>query len=368
MKVVIRPRNFTNELAALNLDYTVERYSHRAIGGPNQAIIHASGDEVELWELVERVRCPITIFSDYGDPLWWGMVSDIRGSIRELKQTGNSYVQVGVSLNTMWNRIAIAYVNVDLTTGNQNRATTAYADAADSQLEYGARELLWGNSAATAAHAEAARDMRLEQEKYPKRLITPGLSGSQSGVTLNCTGWWDTLTWQYYSNAGTAIVDTATQIKTILDAEGQFFNSVNANVASGIAIRETRDGDNTALFYTVEMLHLGTTNNRRMLASVDPHRVVTIYEEPTKPTYPHLFTSDGEIHDGQDTPIRAETCPVAIWARMKDIVPATVDTTKLADPNPFFVEEMEYEVASDRLIPRSRGDLDPWQWARIKDG
>jgi len=54
--------------------------------------------------------------------------------------------------------------------------------------------------------------------------------------------------------------------------------------------------------------------------------------------------------------------------RMKDIIPASLDTTKLADPTTQFIDEMEYIPEEDRINPTPRGFIDPFKIGTPKDG
>lgn len=357
-----------DDLVLPDLDYRVVRYSWAAIGGPLRAEVRVRGDDLALWSLLDGLRRPGKIYSANGDALWWGKLSSLQVVARRLGQKELPRVQVGVSLDGMFNRIAVAYNLADPVSGSQVRDTTAWTDNSKSQDTYGIKELLLSSSASSAAHAEAARDIKLSQVQYPTPVVSPALDADESEATLYLTGWWDTLDWRYYSNGVHADTDTATQIANILGSKGQFFEGVRREIISGLDVDEFRDGDGTALYEVMELLQMGTDNYRRMLATVDEHRYVTVYEEPAVPALPYILQPDGTILDSYGNLVRSETCPVAVWARQKDLLPATIDGALLADPSLLFVEEMEYDAESDRLIYLSRDALDPFRFAEVKDG
>jgi hypothetical protein len=112
---------------------------------------------------------------------------------------------------------------------------------------------------------------------------------------------------------------------------------------------------------------MGTSNYRRMLAWVDRSRVLRIYEEPTSSS-PYFLLRDGSLASPFDTLLRRETCPVACWARLRDVIPNTVDVSKLIDPTLVFIEENEYDVETDTLTPTPRGMVNPFDLMKIKDG
>jgi hypothetical protein len=372
-QVIFAERDFTSQFGQPDLDYAVERYSWNVIGGPKQAKIIAFGSDVDLWRLIEMVRSPVYIYTRYGDAAWWGYVADVRLTVKSAEAirnpSVNQRVQVGVSVDTFYNSIQVAFTElIPPEEGIGERTDTAWADDDDSQAEYGIRELLWTKDNATPTHAETARDMKLEQVKYPIPVISQTRS-KISKATLICRGLWDTLGWRYYEKLGTNyLIETSTQIETILSAKGQFFSGVDLEVASGIDISDFRDGDATALFEVTQMLEMGTDNDLRMLASVTQSRRVLVTEEPEKTAQPHLIKADGDWEDGYGTAIRKELCPVGVWARMKNVIPPSVDSSSLADPSSMFIEENEYIVAKDALNHFARGAPDPWEFPTVKDG
>jgi len=363
----LKARGFGDVLVPVDVDWTIDRYSFAAIGGPKQAVVKATGPDDDLWELVKWLRCPAEIYSDAGDPLWWGYLAEARVTATNRFSPRPGRVTANISLDQMHNYIAVAYTKIDPDTGFEDRDTTAWTSGTASISEFGTKELLWTCSAATETHALAARDMKLAQDQYPTAYITPAYDTSRSEATLICRGWWDTLSWRYYANSGTATVDTAEQVYDILTAKGQYFTAIHQDITSGITLRETRDGDASALYEATQLLETGTNNYRRMLAHVDPDRSVRIYEEPLIESALSL-AQDFSLWDRYGNEIRKETCPAGQWARLKDVIPPELDASQMSDPTRMFIEEMEYNPAKRRLTPTPRGFLDPWDFPKVKDG
>ncbi len=353
LTVHIQSRAFSDELQTLPVRYKVQRYSWSVFGGPKQAEVSVMAeDENDLWEMIERLRCPLILYSTRGDAVWWGYIAEVELSLPAWT--------VGVNIDSMYNRIAVAY------TSDAGRQTTGWLEDTDSSGEYGKKELLFTSSGSAQAHAEAARAMLLAQKKYPIPTIAPA-EGGELGVVLRGRGWYDTLGWCYYQNVGTDLVDTATQISEIATAAGEFVTAVDLDIASGLSISEFRDGDGLALYEIEELLNMGTSNYRRMLATVAINRRLRVYEEPTSAN-PYLITKRGELRDAFDVPVRREQCPVGVYARLKDVIPGSLDTSKLADPSLMFIEEAEYTPADDRLILTPRGEQSPWDIGVPRDG
>ncbi len=513
MNVKMWKRNFT-AIPDLALKYQPERYSHDAILGPLAATILVRGDELELWQLIERVRCPIKIFTDFGDCSWWGFIAEIKLSLGAW--------EVGVSIDSMRNAITVAYEDEN---NNGQTARTSWAEDSQSINEYGRREILLSTNGSNLAHAEAARDAAMARLRYPVPVITPAQGEGALGGVLYCRGWGDTLGWIYYDNpagreeyapsgssasqnlgdvaantkvcqsfqvgvawsaksiavrlmkagapadsftaalyaadggggmpgtllnSGTLAAsgigessewleialsasvslsasttywivlsrsgandaanyymvevsealgyadgilklyngssyadrspnadlifrvlsteDTAIQAAAMADA-GEFISGVDRGVfTSGILTQQYRDGYASGLFELNELLWMGTSNSRRMLARIGEHRRLQIAEEPASSTRPYLLQRDGSLRDASDTPVRNELCPVGMWARFKDIIPPSVDITRLADPAKLFIEQSEYEVASRKLTLTPRGVQDPFDIGSVLDG
>lgn len=371
--IIVRHRDFVTHYTPPPLDFKVERYSKTAIGGPKKATIRATGADADLWNLLWMIRNPVEIYSDKGDAVWWGLLSEldiIAKSARALRDpTINTRVRIGISVDSFFNRVAVAYTK--LVAGSASigeRDTTSWADNDESQDEYGIKELLWTKDNATQAFAEQARDRKLSDTKYPIPDIKVYKGKLKSQAKITCIGFWPTLGWQYYSNSGTSAVDTASQIETIITSEGEFIQGVDKRVTSGITSSEYRDGDATALYEVMQLLEMGTTNDRRMLAHVTQARRVEIYEEPALTDQTYIIGDDGSWYDGYGSALRKETCPVGIWARQKDLIPASVTSALIADASMGFIEENEYDVERNELDYKTREAIDPWDFYHIQDG
>lgn len=509
--VVFWKRDFSKLLTPLQINYKVGPYSHSVIGGPKLAEITATGTELDLWELAEYARCPVQIFSDKGDAVWWGFVAEIKIDV--------GLWSVGVNIDSMTNYVGVAYED-DADQGQPKK--TAWAEAADSTLEYGRRELLFTSSGSNSIHALAARDKYLAEMKYPTPVIIPREKGP-NGAILYCRGWFDTLSWKYapiptnlsygYDTIGTLeyqfgdnnakeiaqslvlgsncnlasislyikkvgnptdnlkvslnentdditpgaeltsgtvsgsslstdfgwvnipvgiyglttyqkyfikvsrsgaqdavnyykvcldnvikyplgqfnvliganwaagpdadmpfllysddIIETSQQINTLVTLYGQFIQGVNIENQSGLFTASVRDGNANAYFEITELLKMGTSNYRRLLCEVTIGRRLRVYEEPILPVHSNFILRDGSLQDPYNTIIRKETCPVGIWTRLKDIVPSSVDVTKLSDPNIMFIDEAEYLPDEDRLNLTPRGFIDPFEIGTPRDG
>lgn len=362
LQTTINQRDFSVSLVNPPVDYSLEWFTNNAIGGPDRAFIRATGPEAAVWELVERLRCPVELFDPEVGLVWWGYVSGVTIKVGE--------VIVGVTLDQMFNRVATAYAEIaEGESGSGERGTTAYATDAESIAEYGSRDLLVRLDAATTTAAEAARDTQLARYKLPIPKIQRGQGqGADLVAEIDCKGWWNTLTWRQYTNAATTEIATTTQISTAVASLGEFITGVEINTASGINTNQFRDGDLSLQSVIIELLKIGTTSDRRLLARVTPERALIIEEEPDVAASPHLLTRQNQIADALGNPLRPELAPVGIWAQLIDVIPASVNASKLADPSLLFIEANTYDARRREMIPEGRDNPSPWDFTDIGIG
>ena len=136
---------------------TVERYSHNVIGGSYRAHLTATGNETDLWEFIEMLRCPVNII-DYvrAHPVWWGYISKVT-------ITTESGLQYGVNIDGMANKLAIAY------TYNMERVTTGWDSDTVSIAEYGTKEMLLSMHEKTAAQMAQYQDSEESPAAHERR-------------------------------------------------------------------------------------------------------------------------------------------------------------------------------------------------------
>jgi len=164
------------------------------------------------------------------------------------------------------------------------------------------------------------------------------------------------------------------QIKEIGANAGQFLVGATSEIASACSseTNQYRDGETTALTEIDEMLKVGTKGGLRMLAEVTSDRRLMISEQADRnlPFDSHYrMTLDGRVEKfkgGEEVP--NYECPVGIWTQVDTFMPATFDQSYLANPGMFFIEECEYYVQSDRIVPRSIDTSNVWELGKVKDG
>lgn len=150
---------------------------------------------------------------------------------------------------------------------------------------------------------------------------------------------------------------TTDQIEAIVDDEGQFLIEADIVDASGITTNQARRGDNKARYEIEKLLDMGTSNNLRLLARVLSNRKLQVYEEPAQFEMDYSFDAKGRITDSFGAVVEPADCPTGVWANFADVVPSTVDLSKLSSMDYLFVEEAKYTPKFDLYeVKRARGD------------
>lgn len=165
----------------------------------------------------------------------------------------------------------------------------------------------------------------------------------------------------------TGLEDTDAQMETLITGAAEFIvrNEVDA---TGIETNQYRAGDNTAMVELENLLNLGTSNDRRMLARVTKERTLIVDEEPVKPsTIVYFQDADGGLVDRNGLAIIGYP-PVGQWIDLKGVIPDAVQLSELLRPAPFLLERAEYRVASKEWRLDGRDTESAWDFAAMREG
>jgi len=242
---------------AEQLALTPTFYSAHVWGGPKRAEIRVEGAGDALWQALNWLRGWVTIRNAQGNLVWWGYVASA--------EVGIGQVTVGLTLETMANRVCVAYTYMG-PDGQQTRGTTAWAEDTTVQALYGIKELRATLADTSPGQATAVRAKTLAARKNPQAMLA---MDAIEGGRLMCIGAWQTLGWQSYSQPeGRESHEAAADEEVILevstggaehtaaaDEEVVFFNEVTQvgqafQVAStttvrSLAVRARKNGSPT---------------------------------------------------------------------------------------------------------------------------
>lgn len=359
-RAVITARGTGGEM--LNLPLMVNSLEWAAIGGPSRASISIQGGRLELWEAIELLRCKVEVWDERGRLIWYGYVSET--TVRD------GVLEMGATLASMFNKVAVAYSYVEPGTQSVGvRKTTAWASDAESIAEYGTKELLSSQDGLSDAAAVGRRDAILAAYRWPGGVANPTgdllprgrahYSGAMDSKSANlvCEGWWNTLDWLYAPVTGVSSVETTTQISSLITSYGQFMVGTVIEYASGLSSTQYRDGSKTAREEVEALLASGTTEGRRLLATLDGNRRARVFAEPDITQMRYTLNRRGEVFEQNGS--EAQPAEMAgNWVHLADVVPLTADISRMINPTIQFVDGVTWSASGVRLRFRGQPSIE----------
>lgn len=159
--------------------------------------------------------------------------------------------------------------------------------------------------------------------------------------------------------------ETTAAISESISDVGALFTGTDITNASGIYENPAQDGETTALEVINKQLKAGTSNNRRLLAEVDPSRRVRLYEAPASSAGATAYINrEGNIVTAVGEVIN-DTCPVGQWIAPIDVARGGALAPAGAIPL-FYLEGVDYNPVSDSVSPRLKGQRDPFDLSGVK--
>lgn len=156
-------------------------------------------------------------------------------------------------------------------------------------------------------------------------------------------------------------VDTAMQVKGIVNATGQFVGALVED-NGGVAVNQFRSGKNRALDEIEALLDTGMSGGTRLVMTVMRTEHVRIAARPAAATAQLIARSPTELVTKHGQPLSPGVLPVGEWVEDDD---AYMMTGALASLSPFFVERAEYDVDGGWGL-EAEGQPDPWAVGEIR--
>ncbi len=169
---------------------TPESWAGNDRGGHAQATVTASGSAEGLAYLCGWLGDTLTIYNEYGDLCWSGILWDLEVSL------GN--VVVTLSMDNIYNRVKVIYPHIR-TDGSEESASTAWTEDTNSIDHYGTRELLYGMPDSFTDSAVAVRDQLLAKLSAPGPVVY-SQAGRDFSARLSGRGLWQKAAALYFTN------------------------------------------------------------------------------------------------------------------------------------------------------------------------
>lgn len=189
--VSVQTRDFTALQLASDLKLLYLRGTASVRGGPIDAEVRATGPRYMLYETLDWLRNPITVYNQLGTEVWWGYIAAITANIGSL--------EIGLSLDEVSNRIQVIYT-YNNPEGRPIKVTSGWSEDQDSIDTYGTWELI--KSLGTSSDERAVSDLATTLSLLAWPVGTPVFNSgdtSEDSVSLLCRGWYSSLAATYYN-------------------------------------------------------------------------------------------------------------------------------------------------------------------------
>lgn len=147
----------------------------------------------------------------------------------------------------------------------------------------------------------------------------------------------------YFDLLTNPLVETTQQIKDLTTSYGALLDYGNTWIidASGVSTFANKDGSTTALAEILEMAKLGYSDGARMVCKITRGRQLEIYKASTTPAYKvDSYNRVYSVKTGE--PIQPYKPPIGAWVELSDLMPETVDTSRLITPGLQYVTAWEW--------------------------
>ena len=197
MSLFVRLQSREQTPVNTGLQLTPLTYGASVYGGPQEAEIAVAGSAGEMLDILRWLDYRIWIVNGGGEVVWHGLVSEAAANY--------GGVEIGVGMETMHNRVAVAYTEPG-GGGTSARATTAWVEHARSLGVYGASELLYGAGEMTPEQAQALANRLLAERALPRATVRPAHTHAPGTGKLRCAGLWAAQARKYYANNAGRVV------------------------------------------------------------------------------------------------------------------------------------------------------------------
>ena len=161
----------------------------------------------------------------------------------------------------------------------------------------------------------------------------------------------------------TGEADSLTLAKEALAVSDEFLGIVASPATSGVLTRQYRADEVNVLDEVRELLDLGTSDGKRLIARVDHGRIIVIEAVPESNATNPMLGMDGRLRHASGALWEPGKLIVGRWVEI-EALPMLDGLTKTKGQRAVYVQECEYDPQNDRLMIQSEGALDPWQAIR----
>jgi hypothetical protein len=155
-----------------------------------------------------------------------------------------------------------------------------------------------------------------------------------------------------------------TLLGTVINTSGFVTDVTIVDASSAVTVLRQIE-DQTIKRVAEGLLDAGTANDRRLLAKMDEHRAVQIYEEPAADDVTTLYrrARDGMLRDRYGAKVEPQRAGeiVGNWLENEDIRAIVAPGSDIADAGRAFIEEATWNLNGNSVNLLARGAQNPWE-------
>ena len=319
-----------------NVTYSVDRLTHHTLGGPRRADISVKGTAADMWEFAEYIGCPVTVYDDAGRTVWWGYVHEFKAS----KKGARLYCR------GWWERVSWRYY---LNHGTNTVETTAQISAIIANMApfITAVDILDASGISTLE----TRDGKRRGDEEIEELLNAGNTSGRR-MLARVDEYRRLLVYDEPQSAPegdywlTGDVEMGASLDTMTNKVYATWTAPGSSNAHNTATYSDTDSQ-AAYGQKSEQLTLSAADATLAIAACTAELARRKYPIPV------ITVLDGKVSNYNGVPMPDYMVRAAHWLRLKDVIPQSVDTTRLADITKIFIEEVEWSRTGGlRLTPR----------------
>lgn len=274
---------------------------------------------------------------------WQGFVNQVNINVGPLSATRGPLMDIGNASSVLYSRILDDTVNPPVIGSGWTTIITTHTA---SQARYGWIEKVLNGGTCTQDDAERYRDTWLQENAWPQtsQQVSPG-GGRDTGITVECLGYWAWLQAYQYEDTTTGTVTLSTKIESVLGADPNGFISIDyGRINTNAYLTPAWVAQSPLALDVIQaIVALGDVNDDRWLFGIYDDRKAHYNVMPTAIAYQHALSDPAQRILRGGTWVKPWDVRPAQWLFLTDFMataPPVVDLR--TDPRYQFIESVKF--------------------------
>lgn len=341
------------------IDISLQDWRHTisAFGGFDSASFSLSENQISLEEWIQDgLFRPIEVHDNFLDIIWEGFVDSIT-----VNQAGLS-ITIG-PVTSVANRIFAVYSGVDTSVYPPQigvRKKTPTFNNTNSQQEWGIWWQILSLAGVTDNNADQLVAMYLNEHGHPEISSNFSFSNQEISLTINCSGWYNTLKYPYNYTSASGLVTISDRIKQVLAASPNSWISTDHSriVTNSFTVPLYESDDQLALEHIRGVTAMGDGNDQRHLFGIYENRQA-VYEPASEEINYTIELADPkrQILDSGGSVVPPWKIRPGSWIFFSDFIPGLgiPDEDLHRDPRLLRIETVQFDMRTPYAVQFSGG-------------